>query len=458
MEDWKVEEWLDKLAGGATCADPNQIIIRADSLQSDLQSAQGSENGEDSCDLFGTDDSDSEQEDVLASSQAGNEDPWWMPPPLELNYEALKHTATMFLPGSHGECLYITPMDGGGSHEIRVLHFEDGWSCIARFARFSESELLEKIESELATMAYVRKHTTIPVPEVYFVNYNPNHVVGATFVLMERMQGDNAASLYNHVGFEDKLDILGGMGEVAGKLAGLKFDRVGSFREGGSLGPMLNTTGEDKVLDEPAFFTTADYFDAFINENNLDRTEAARAHYPAVKKELRAFLTKNFNNATLHAPYRLIHHDLNLQNIMVAQGDDGKFRVSGVIDWDLSHTGPLYYLCEYPRFLRDYEDEPQYHAGNKLLRQRFAASLAAQFPRGSADRKQVRQAFREKFYEMTKVDNFFLSAVWHQDMEELMTKLFLDGMRGEGLEAEKKPYGRFIMWSPDEEVELDEEK
>jgi hypothetical protein len=45
-------------------------------------------------------------------------------PPLDLNYEALKHIATMYL--SHGTCVDITTLRRGSYHEVRVLHFDDG--------------------------------------------------------------------------------------------------------------------------------------------------------------------------------------------------------------------------------------------------------------------------------------------------------------------------------------------
>lgn len=108
-------------------------------------------------------------------------------PLLDLNYDALKHIGTYYLPGGHGACTEISTIQRGAFHEIRVLHFEYAWSCICRFTR--EAEILAKAESELATMAYVKAHTTIPVPDAYFVNFNPDHVVGAPFVLMERMPG-----------------------------------------------------------------------------------------------------------------------------------------------------------------------------------------------------------------------------------------------------------------------------
>ena len=160
------------------------------------EAVDGSEEAVGGCDgeEEGADDESGETEDDKdtsedAESDAGSVDSWkGEAPPLNLNYEALKHTVDHFLRGSHGACITITTIRRGGFHEIRVLHFEDGWNCIARFTR--EYEMLEKTQSELATIEYVRKNTTITVPEIYLVNHNENHVVGAAFVIMERMEGE----------------------------------------------------------------------------------------------------------------------------------------------------------------------------------------------------------------------------------------------------------------------------
>ena len=45
-----------------------------------------------------------------------------------------------------------------------------------------------KSESEVATMAYVRTHTNIPVPTVYFYDSNPYNRLGGEYILMSRVR------------------------------------------------------------------------------------------------------------------------------------------------------------------------------------------------------------------------------------------------------------------------------
>lgn len=372
-------------------------------------------------------------------------------PPLVLNYEALKHIADHFMPGSHGTCIDITSLQRGEFHEIRVLHFEDGWSCIARFTRAAEP--LAKAESELATIEYVRKHTPIPMPEIYFVNHNENHVVGAAFVLMERVNGGPLDNLWEELSLEHKLSVIEQLAGVYGQLAGLKFDHIGSLKADGSLGPLLDQTEWWQPMDNDAFTNTADYLNAYMKEDNPDRTEAARALYPAIKEKLSAHLEQNASNPTLHTPYRLIHGDMGLQNVLVVQEDSTlPPKISGIIDWDWSYTGLLYYLSEYPREILDFEDEPESFDDNKKLRKHFVSSLANHFPKGSADREQVKQSFREKSHIMNSFSDTFVDHVWPAEGELPMVRRYLNQI-GTGEPA----YSGVDDWQPDSELESESE-
>ena len=407
--------------------------------------------------LEGFDDVDNSEVSDDVSSDHGSDDSWeGEPPPLELRYDALKHIADLFLPGSHGACVDITTLKRGTFHEARILLFEDGWSCIGRFTRNSEVELLQQAESALATMAYVRSHTSIPVPQVYFVNHNSNDVVGSAFVLMERMPGERLSDLWPDLTFEDKFNIIGQVADGLGQLAELKFDSVGCLRHDGRIGPLMSTTGEARILGDQPFTTTEEYMCAYINENDPNRSNAAKAFYSAIKDKLRAFLAGHGDNPTLNAPYRLIHGDFESQNILVER-KEGNLRISGIIDWDWSHIGLLYHLCGYPDYIRDYDGEEEDFEVNKLLRKHFVSALAKHFPCGSADREQVKQCFREKNYAMNMFHRVFMYCTWAPDLEQGLVESYLNGLRGESPEYERRAYGGVLGWEPDSELESEAE-
>lgn len=111
-----------------------------------------------------------------------------------LNFEALKHVATTRITGNHGNCMTVEPAAKGGFHHIALLTFEDGWKCVGRFPH-KKDQPLGMNESEVATMRYVKSQTTIPVPQVYFVNHNHDNEFGVAFMLMEHIPGTTLSGL-----------------------------------------------------------------------------------------------------------------------------------------------------------------------------------------------------------------------------------------------------------------------
>ncbi len=45
-----------------------------------------------------------------------------------------------------------------------------------------------KTESEVATLRYLRAHTSVPVPEVYWYDANPYNRLGGEYIVMEKVR------------------------------------------------------------------------------------------------------------------------------------------------------------------------------------------------------------------------------------------------------------------------------
>ena len=202
-----------------------------------------------------------ESPDQAASEADSDEESEWDKdeyPALDLNYEAIKHVATYYLPGSHGKCTDITTLPRGSYHEMRILHFEDGWSCIGRFTR-DKNEQLRAMESEFATVKYVRRHSGLPVPEIYLVNFNPNHAVGAAFTLMERIPGSHLYNIWDDLKLEHKKAVLKQLADVIVQLASLKFDVIGSLKIDGKNGALIEYCEDEHPTPRRSFVTTEEY-------------------------------------------------------------------------------------------------------------------------------------------------------------------------------------------------------
>lgn len=111
---------------------------------------------------------------------------------LKLVLQNLKDCASKV---ASARCVNARKFARGTYHEIFLLDFEPSPdtimgiatarnSCIARLTR--REEPVAKATSELATMKYVKYHSSIPVAKISYQVLSPDNQVGAPFVLMER--------------------------------------------------------------------------------------------------------------------------------------------------------------------------------------------------------------------------------------------------------------------------------
>lgn len=367
-------------------------------------------------------------------------------PPLDLNDEALAHIASCYLPGHHGKCLDITALQWGSFHEIRLLHFEDGWSCIGRFTR-NRDEPLSVLESEVATCEFVRKHSSIPVPATYFVNTNPNHAVGAAFVLMERIEGQHLYRFWEDLSLEHKKDVLRQITDVILQLAELKFNQIGSLRHGGVVGRLNDVPGVDRAYNNIIEYLIGDAPDPKAC------TEEVNSLNDDFKTYLSAPLATHKPTAALSPPFRLLHTDFDGQNMLFTRTDPSDPpRLAGIIDWDNAHTGLLYELLEYPIFIQDVDWSPELYADNKVLRKHFVRCLTDGYPKGSKQRQQVKECFRIKEWTLS---NFRDMWVRPEDGSFGVERAREQLVRLRGGRA--FPYDGTLEWEPDSEVESEDE-
>jgi hypothetical protein len=185
-------------------------------------------------------------------------------PPLELDYDALEHVARYFVPGHHGRCIKISVIGRGCYHELRRLRFADGWICIARF-NCDRLENHAVTESGYATMEYVREHTTIPVPRIYFTNLDPTNPVGAPFALMEHVPGHSLLRIWKCLSIDQRLAVVKQIADIISQLAELRFGSIGSIT-GRGIGPLQNKSSGTQELVRGPFHSIKDYLMAFLQD------------------------------------------------------------------------------------------------------------------------------------------------------------------------------------------------
>ena len=254
-----------------------------------------------------------------------------------------------------------------------------------------------KTASEVATLSYIREHTSIPVPRVIASSSTAENELGCEWILMERLPGVALTDVWGGMDLETKSRETKAIGGFLRQLRDIRrpFPAIGNlyFRKdidasngavsvvptederyvlgpivtpymfaGGrklrvprDLGPYSNdaeyiaalaaTELEDmKLLQLPDAHSYSD-FDEDLAEDADDIIE--------VLNELEAVSTELFPSHPYH--FTLRHHDLSLANILV---DPATYEVTGIVDWECVGTRPRW-EDTYPMFLvgPEVEDE-----------------------------------------------------------------------------------------------------
>jgi hypothetical protein len=101
-----------------------------------------------------------------------------------------------------------------------------------------------------------------------------------------------------------------------------------------------------------------------------------------------------------------------------------------VIDWEYSYFGPVYYLYEYPLFLRDLWEKDPDSEWKAILRKHFVRTLIRAFPKHSAARREIRECMaKEPVLEFLRRQVVWLGAGLKEGLGE-MTELFIEEVRG----------------------------
>ncbi|RPA74567.1 hypothetical protein BJ508DRAFT_215312 [Ascobolus immersus RN42] len=88
-----------------------------------------------------------------------------------------------------------------------------------------------KTASEVATLEFVRKHTTVPVPRVYYYDSSSNNDLKFEWMIMDRVQGDKLEDLWSRVDMDmdARIGVVKDIAALIKQLEGIKFPAIGSL-------------------------------------------------------------------------------------------------------------------------------------------------------------------------------------------------------------------------------------
>ncbi|KAK4145930.1 kinase-like domain-containing protein [Dichotomopilus funicola] len=279
------------------------------------------------------------------------------PSELDLDLAKLIECATQAL---NAKCTAVRKLTRGVSHEVFTLQLQEappvpdslkqaGFSCIARFSRLNDTRA--KLASEIATARYLRRFSSIPVPEIYYYDLNPDNGVGAPFILMQRMPGRHLNKIWDTLSLDGKKSALS---EIAAVIAQLP------------------------CFDQPKgpFSSSSEYMRSFISIPSV-KFSAIGDPLQQAGDEIERFLYHDY----LQPPFCLIHADFDGQNMLFANSPDGSGpKLTGLIDFEYAYTGPLYFLYEYPIFIQDVSWSKELYTENAILRAHFIRAVWRALP------------------------------------------------------------------------------
>lgn len=267
---------------------------------------------------------------------------------------------TVFKADTSSGCLVQT--SNGSFNLVHILQLDD-LKMVIRIPITGQSGDLhssakEALESQVQTIDYIRKHTSIPVPQIYHFDTTANNEIRAPYIAMSHVSGRNVSHLWFDTSgptpLEDRRQrILTQLAKIMSQLRTLHFDKIGSLlpnsQSGGiELGPCYEwDTAEDEAISITSsgpFSTTQSFLRSFwapVNDKNEFAIGAAR-----ILEEMLPYIPST-------SEFVLAPPDFDSQNVMV----DEQGNITGLIDWDNVQTVPSFIGClRYPGWItRDWD-------------------------------------------------------------------------------------------------------
>ncbi|KAK1584956.1 phosphotransferase enzyme family-domain-containing protein [Colletotrichum navitas] len=250
----------------------------------------------------------------------------------------------------------------------------------------------DKTRGEVATLHWLRRWTSTPVPRVFAFDDSNDNEIGFEWILMELMPGKSAYKQWRGMSMEQKTRLVEKVAEFQGDI----LSQCKGFRSIGTLRPdaikdkeeqkeqqeaeyhvkpskyvsLVFFWGDNYEYDVPRgpFRSSHDWLSSFLSivildyKKSLQEAEDEEDREYAqlgvdVSQKLLTLLPKIFP-VLQHPPEQtfLWHDDLSLQNILV--DDDGS--ITAVLDWECVSTMPSWVVTQAPKFLNGAprEEEP----------------------------------------------------------------------------------------------------
>lgn len=149
--------------------------------------------------------------------------------PFEVDRRALKDVVREKIGLEVGRIRFLSAGTFHKAYLITLVNYEE---IVARVARRYMPRL--KVESEVATMQYLREKTNVPVPIVYHYDSNPYNRLGGEFILMSKAPGIPLAKVFHTLSYDELIQLVKNTARIVVPLFAHRFPKIGSLYSGSS--------------------------------------------------------------------------------------------------------------------------------------------------------------------------------------------------------------------------------
>ncbi|KAI9746756.1 MAG: hypothetical protein M1818_000471 [Claussenomyces sp. TS43310] len=244
------------------------------------------------------------------------------------------------------------------------MAMDNGWKVVARvpFRVVGPPRLTSN--SEVATMAYLRSKTTLPIPKLLAWSDNASSQIGCEYIIMEHVEGVQLHERWPTMNSQQRMLCIKGLGMMARDMVNLSCPAYGSIYFADSpITQNVKISLGDSFCIGPNCGTL--YWNSAAGESELygqknTNTEpkpstlpyrGSRLDHERLLADSRAVLEQliTFQPIQEAASPTLLHYDFHKRNIYVSDHDHTI--ITGIIDWQSTSIEPGFvYANEIPDF------------------------------------------------------------------------------------------------------------
>ncbi|ATY64775.1 GDSL Lipase Acylhydrolase family [Cordyceps militaris] len=240
----------------------------------------------------------------------------------------------------------------GFENVVFQAEFSDNVQWVVRvpYKKFDAGDRVSML-SEVATMALIKRKTTIPIPSVFDFAASAEQDFGYPYTMMERLPGHQVSNgLARSIPLQYHAKIAKQLASVFSELQNLTFSRIGRIWCGD------NADGPAEVISMAwhaapgPLETSLEYFYYQRQEENrqvMALHSSADPEWLTACWVLKSALPYMIIEDRVRGPFPLCHLDLHYGNMLF----DEDYNLTGIVDWSNAQAAPLEQLSVCPEFV-----------------------------------------------------------------------------------------------------------